>query len=388
MTHLWTRLALLSGNFITGLSVLAPTGMLDELSAGLGVTVRDVGMLVTYGAAVVCFGSPTVSWLTARLGRRLLMSGTLAIVAAGHILSALADSYAAVLACRLVMLAFVAIYTPQAASTIALIAGEKERASAISFVFLGWSLAIVGGLPAITWCAIQFGWRGTFFAVGAIAAVSAILNAVTLPGGLLGHPLSLRSFVDIARNRTLMLILLITLLQMSGQFSLTVYMAALLAKLTEAGPAAAGLLFTLLGAGGLTGNLVATRMVRFAGVQRTLAFFILAMTAGALTWAFGAGTLALMAAGIFILGLGISAGNTMQQARLVAAAPMLASATVALNTSMLYVGMALGSAAAGFLFQNQFYRATGFLSVAFFALAFVVFAFSERPGGRERPRSI
>jgi DHA1 family inner membrane transport protein len=373
MTHLSSRLALLSGNFITGLSVLAPAGMLTELSAGLGVTVRDIGLLVTYGAVVLCVASPVVSWLTAKVGRRLMMSGTLAVVAAGHVLSALVDSYAAILALRLAMLALVAIYTPQAASTMALIVAEKARPAAIAFVFLGWSLAIAVGLPLITLFATQFGWRETYVAIGLAAAISAALNAASLPSGLQGHPLSLQSFVDIARNRTLLLILLITLFQMSGQFSITVYMAALVQKVAGGGPAAAGLLFTLLGVAGLIGNLAATRMVQFSGVHRTLGFFILVMMAGALTFALGAGILAVMAAGVFILGFGITAGNSMQQARLITAAPVLASATVALNTSVLYVGQALGSGAAGFLYQHEYYRTIGFLAVAFFTAAFLTF---------------
>lgn len=384
MTHLSSRLALLSGNFITGLSVLAPAGMLPELSAGLGVTVRDVGLLVTYGAVILCFGSPIVSWLTTRVGRRLLMSGTLAIIAIGHVLSAIVDSYAAILALRLATLAFVAIYTPQAASTMALIVSEKDRPAALAFVFLGWSLAIAVGLPLITLFATQFGWRETYLAIGVASAVSAALNAASLPKGLQGHPLSLQSFVDIAKSRTLMLILLITLFQMSGQFSITIYMAVLAQEIAGGGPSAGGLLFSLLGAAGLIGNLVATRIVQFAGVQRTLGFFILVMMTGALIFALGAGVLALMAAGVFILGLGITAGNSMQQARLVTAAPILASATVALNTSVLYVGQALGSGAAGLLYQHQLYRTIGFLSVCFFALAFVVFALSERLGGKSR----
>jgi predicted MFS family arabinose efflux permease len=320
-----------------------------------------------------------VSWLTAHVDRRLLMSGALAVVAVGHLMSAAAETYGVVLALRLVMLAFVAIYTPQAASTIALIVREKDRAGAIAFVFLGWSLAIAVGLPLITLFATQFGWRETYFAIGAAAAVSAVLNAVSLPGALQGYPLSLRSFLDIARNSTLVLILLITLLQMSGQFAITVYMAALLPKLTDAGPAAAGLLFALLGSAGLIGNLAATRIVRFAGVQRTLGLFILMMTAGALIWALGAGVLPIMAAGIFILGLGVTAGNSMQQARLVTAAPLLAGATVALNTSVLYVGQAFGSAAAGLLYQHEFYRTVGFLSAAFFLSAFVTFVLTRAP---------
>jgi DHA1 family inner membrane transport protein len=378
MSHLAARLALLCGNFVTGLSVLAPAGMLPQLSAGLGVTIRDVGLLVTYGAVVLCVSSPLVSWLTTRVGRRLLLSGTLAVIAVGHALSAAVDSYAAILALRLAMLSLVAIYTPQAASTMALIATEKDRPSALAFVFLGWSLAIAIGLPLITMSAAQFGWRETYLLIGAAAAVSAALNALSLPRGLQGHPLSLQSFVDIARNRTLLLILLITLFQMSGQFSITVYMAALAQTVADGGPTAGGLLFSLLGAAGLIGNLAATRIVQFAGVNRTLGFFILVMVTGALIYALGTGILAMMAAGVFLLGLGITAGNSMQQARLVTAAPLLASATVALNTSVLYFGQAIGSGTAGILYQHGFYRTMGFVGVMFFAAAFISFALTSR----------
>lgn len=377
MTDLPSRLALLSGNFITGMAVVAPAAMLPELSAGLRVTVHEAGLLVTYGAVILCVGSPLVSWLTTRIGRRILLSGTLAIVGVTHVLSTMVDSYAAILVLRLVMVGVVAIYTPQAASTIALIVPERARAGAIAFVFLGWSLAIAVGLPLITLFATQLGWRETFLAVGVIAAFGAVFNAASLPGGLKGHPLSLQSFVEIARSRILLLILLITLLQMSGQFSITIYMAAVVQKLADAGPAATGMLFALLGSAGLIGNLAATRIVQFAGVQKTLGLFILTMTAGASIFAFGAGVLVLMAVGVLVMGLGITAANSMQQARLVTAAPTLASATIALNTSVLYVGQALGSGAAGFLYEHEFYRAIGFLAVAFFAMAFVTFVLTN-----------
>ena len=77
----------------------------------------------------------------------------------------------------------------------------------------------------------------------------------------------------------------------------------------------------------------------------------------------------------------------MQQARLVTAAPVLASATVALNTSFLYVGQAIGSGAAGLLFQHELYRAIGFLSVVCFAAAFVVFVLSGRSPARNPAKS-
>ena len=67
--------ALMLGNIVTGCSVLAPAGMLIELSSGLDVTVRDAGLLITFGAVMLCIGSPLTAWLTSRIERRTLLDG-------------------------------------------------------------------------------------------------------------------------------------------------------------------------------------------------------------------------------------------------------------------------------------------------------------------------
>ena len=56
--------ALMLGNVVTGCSVLAPAGMLVELSSGLDVSIRTAGLLITFGAIVLCVGSPVTAWLT------------------------------------------------------------------------------------------------------------------------------------------------------------------------------------------------------------------------------------------------------------------------------------------------------------------------------------
>lgn len=85
------------GNFVTGTSVLAPAGMLPDLAAGLGVTIRDAGLLITFGAIVLCIGSPLTAWLTSRIDRRLLLTTTLAVLALGNLASAFAPNYAVLL---------------------------------------------------------------------------------------------------------------------------------------------------------------------------------------------------------------------------------------------------------------------------------------------------
>src|SRR5258705_11737355 len=68
--------ALMLGNFITGTSILAPAGMLSELSGGLKVSISDAGLLITFGAIVLCIGSPLAAWLASPIEPHRLPSTT------------------------------------------------------------------------------------------------------------------------------------------------------------------------------------------------------------------------------------------------------------------------------------------------------------------------
>jgi predicted MFS family arabinose efflux permease len=76
-----------------------------------------------------------------------------------------------------------------------------------------------------------------------------------------------------------------------------------------------------------------------------------------------------MACSVAIWGLGFASTNSMQQVRLVGAAPVLASASVSLNTSVLYIGQAVGSAIGGMLYARDLLYGAGYVSVGFVALA-------------------
>ena len=312
--------------------------------------------------------------MTTRMDRRLLLVGTLLVVAVAQGASALAPGYGAVLALRLVMLAIAAIYTPQAAATVALIVPEARRPSAIAFVFLGWSLAVAGGLPLITFLATHFGWRAGFIMLGAASGVIAALVFITLPAGLTGKPLSLTSFATIARNKRLMTILAVTMLQIAGQVTIFVYLAPLLRRLIGADNLTVEAFFALFGVAALVGNIVATAIVTALGTEVTLALFLASITLGLAIWTAGASLFMAAAGGVVIWGLGFAASNSMQQARLAETAPDLASASIALNTSLVYVGQAIGSAIGGVLFARDAFTAMGYVAIAFLVASGVLVA--------------
>src|SRR5436190_11316698 len=363
--------ALMLGNVVTGCSVVGPAGMLKELSEGLGVSISIAGLLITFGAIVLCVGSPVTAWLTSRIERRTLLAATLAILALTNIASALAPDYNSLLAIRLIMLAVGALYTPQAAGTGALIVPEKKRGSTIAYIFLGWSLAAAVGLPLITFIASRYGWRAAYGGIGALGIVSFVLLALRLPSGLLGMPVDLKTWIDVGRNRMIVLLLLITTLRMSGQFVVFTFMGPLLAKLTGAGPDAIALVFAIYGVFGFVGVAIATQIVDSWGPFRTSVLFTSLLLAGVAGWALSAGIYPLMAVSVAVWGLGFASTNSMQQVRLVGAAPSLASASVSLNTSVLYVGQAVGSAIGGLLYARDLLYASGYVAAAFVALALV-----------------
>jgi MFS transporter, DHA1 family, inner membrane transport protein len=363
--------ALMLGNIVTGCSVLAPAGMLGELSSGLDVSITTAGLLITFGAIVLCVGSPVTAWLTSRIERRTLLAVTLAMLALTNIASAFAPDYLSLLVIRLVMLAVGALYTPQAAGTAGLIVPEQTRGSTIAYIFLGWSLAAAIGLPLITFIASRYGWRVAYGGIGAMGCVAFVLLAWRLPGGLTGAPVDLKTWADIGRNRMIALLLLITTLQMSGQFVVFTFMGPLLAKLTGARPDAIALVFACYGLCGVIGTAIGARIVDSWGAWKTSVFFTALLLAGVTGWALSAGIYPLMAASVAIWGLGFASTNSMQQVRLIGAAPSLASASVSLNTSVLYIGQAVGSAIGGFLYARDLLYATGYVAAAFVALALV-----------------
>src|SRR3954451_25337685 len=202
--------ALMLGNIVTGCSVLAPAGMLPELASSFGIGVHTAGLLITFGAVVLCICSPLSAWLTSRFDRRLLLAATLLVLTVGNLASAFAPDYASLLTIRLAMLAVGALYTPQAAGTAALISSVEKRGSTIAYVFLGWSLAAAVGLPLITFIASHSGWWAAYLAVGAAGALSFVLLTWRLPSGLKGAPVDLKTWTELGRNRMVVVLLLIT----------------------------------------------------------------------------------------------------------------------------------------------------------------------------------
>jgi len=362
--------ALALGNFVVGVSILAPNGMMPELALGFGVTVAAVGLLISLGAVMVCLSPPLVAWVTSRVDRRALLSAIMLWIAVGHIASALAPTYPSLLAIRLAMLALAGAFTPLAAGTAALLVSDDKRARAISSILIGWALAIAAGLPLVSLTVPRMGWQATLFLIGSLAALCFLALLFGLPRGLKAAPVGFATWGAVGRSRDLLLLLLITCLLATGQNVVITFVGPLLIQFTNATPERIAIVFALFGVMTLVGNFCASRIVQSWGTFTTSAVFMACVMFGAGLWAFGAGFYLSMAAGAAIWGFGFAAVSAMQQVRLIMAAPSLATASVAINNSGVYLGTALGSGLGGALFARGNLHAMGFVGLAPVALSF------------------
>lgn len=368
------------GNFVTGISILAPAGMLPELSRAFGVSIHEAGLLITFGAVVLCIASPLSAWLTSSFDRRRLLSVTVAAMAAAQFASMLAPDYATLMAVRLAMLAVAALFTPQAAGAAAMLVPPARRGSTMSYVFLGWSLALAVGLPAITYVSSQFDWRIAYGGIGVLALVNLALLVWRIPPGLRGMPVDLKTWGDLARNPLIVLLLMITILQTSGQFAVFTYLAPLFIRL-GGGSELAVIAFGIYGVMGFVGNVIASRIVDTLGAYRTSLVMVSLLLLGIAMMAVGMGIVSIMLASMAVWGFAFSSTNSMQQVRLAEAAPPFAGVTVSLNTSGLYVGQAIGSGIAGVLFAHELYRPIGYVGTGFLVLALVTVILSRASPG-------
>ena len=135
------RWALMFGNFVIGCGIMVVPGTLNDLARSLQASVAVAGQLFAVGAATVCFGAPLLAGWVAGFDRRRLLAVSLLGYAAGHALCAAMPSYAALLPIRALTMLGAAVFTPQAAAAVGFMSPPEHRGRAITFIFLGWSMA-------------------------------------------------------------------------------------------------------------------------------------------------------------------------------------------------------------------------------------------------------
>ncbi|QUS38975.1 MFS transporter [Tardiphaga alba] len=249
--------ALTAGAFGIGVTEFVIMGLLIEVGRDLGVSIPAAGLLISGYALGVVVGAPIMTVATGRWPRKMVLLVLMGIFTIGNLACAVAPDYWSLMAAR-VLTAFAHGTFFGVGSVVATsLVPENKKASAISVMFAGLTVATILGVPFGTWLGQAYGWRSTFAAVTvvglfAMAAVALLVPKIEMPR----EHTRLSDDLAVLMRPQVLLGLLTTILGWVGIFALFTYIAPILTRMSGFSDAAVSPILLLFGGGAIVGNLL------------------------------------------------------------------------------------------------------------------------------------
>ena len=253
--------ALTVGAFGIGTTEFVIMGLLLQVAADLHVSIAAAGLLISGYALGVFVGAPLLTVASSRMPRKAVLVALMVIFTLGNLACALAPNYPLLMLARVITsLAHGTFFGVGAVVATGLVPADR-RASAISIMFTGLTVATLLGVPAGAWLGLHFGWRATFWAVSAIGVIATIIIATLVPAG---HgdttPIAVREELKAIARPPVLLGLLMTVLGFAGVFTVYTYIQPILTQVSGFGESAISPILLVFGVGMIAGNLLGGRL--------------------------------------------------------------------------------------------------------------------------------
>lgn len=339
-------LALAIGAFGIGTTEFTPMGLLPVIAEGVDVSIPTAGLLVSAYAIGVMLGAPVMTLAFSRFGKRMALILLMAIFTIGNLLSAMAPGYTTLLLARLVTSLNHGAFFGLGAIVAASVVPKDKQASAVATMFMGLTIANIGGVPAATWLGQQVGWRMAFAGTAGLGLLAIAALWLALPKGEPGKLPDVRRELGVLMRPAVLLAMATTVMGAGAMFTLYTYVAPVLAELTGASDRFVTLALVLIGVGFTLGNGLGGRLADWSldGATRIfLAALALIMVVLPFTLTSHVGA----AIGLLAWGAAAFAIVPPVQMRVMQAASEAPGLASSINVGAFNLGNALGAAVGG-----------------------------------------
>ena len=339
-------IALAVGAFGIGTTEFSPMGLLPVIARDLAVSIPHAGMLVTGYALGVMVGAPLMTIGTARMGPKKVLILMMALFTLGNALSAMAHNYAILLAARILTSLCHGAYFGVGSVVAARLVPKGRSASAVATMFMGLTIANIGGVPLATFVGQHAGWRVAFGGIAALGVAALIALQFALPKLPPVPPHNLIQSLTVMRRPAVLMALLTTVLGSAAMFTVFTYIAPILGEVTHATSGLVTLALVIYGVGLTIGNYLGGRFADRA-LKPTLIVTLSALVGLLLLFAVTMHSTVAALATIFAWGIATFALVPALQSRLMQVASEAASLASAINIGAFNLGNALGAAVGG-----------------------------------------
>lgn len=339
-------LALAIGAFGIGTTEFSPMGLLPVIAKGVDVSIPVAGMLISAYAIGVMVGAPLMTLLLSHRARRNALIFLMGIFTVGNLLSSIAPDYTTLLLSRIITSlnhgAFFGLGSVVAASVVP----KHKQASAVATMFMGLTIANIGGVPAATWLGETIGWRMSFLATAGLGLLAMVSLWFSLPKGSAGECPDVKKELSVLLRPQVLSALLTTVLGAGAMFTLYTYISPVLNTLTHASSLFITAMLVLIGVGFSLGNYLGGKFAD-RSVSGTLKGFLLLLMAIMLAIPLLAQSQAGAAISMIVWGAATFAVVPPLQMRVMRVAHEAPGLSSSVNIGAFNLGNALGAAVGG-----------------------------------------
>lgn len=381
-TFSWFVLGLMASvTFVGILSELVPSGILPQMTEGLGVEESEIGFLVgVYALASAIAAIPLIS-ATLALNRKTLLMALLVGFAVSNIVVGLSSSYTVIITSRIVGGICAGVMWPMIAAYGTRLVPENMHGKAITVIMSGNTLGISIGLPAMTAIGLAFGWRSVFMVLGAVVAVIAMLSYFYLPE-VKGEKLNRsNSPLAVLKMPSMLIVLLLTFLSVAAHYGIYTYITLLVELIGFTG--GIGLALLIFGIGSVISVIVSAKYID--AYLRPL--IVLMLGVGGISMAMFLafkGTIVISHVAFFLWGLAFGPLVTMYQTAVTKQVDEARDIATSVQSSVFNLSIMIATWVGGMLlndFPTSGVKYIVYLSLACFTLAIIVAFLAKRTLG-------
>ena len=285
---IFALLALAVSAFAIGTTEFVSVGLLPLISQDLDISVSTAGLTVSLYALGVMVGAPILTSLTSRIPRKTLLLLIMVVFIVGNGLAASATSVTILLVARVIAAFSHGVFMSIGSTIAADLVPENRRASAISIMFTGLTVATITGVPFGTFIGQQFGWRFAFVTIVVIGIIGLIANSILVPSDLRqSAPTTILDQVRLVTNGRILLVLSITALGYGGTFVVFTYLSPLLQTVTGFSQGTIVIILLIYGVAIAIGNMIGGKLSNknpinalfYMFIAQAIVLFVLTFTA-------------------------------------------------------------------------------------------------------------
>lgn len=366
--------ALTISAFGIGTTEFVIVGLLPTVATDLNISIPSAGLLVSLYAIGVAIGAPILTALTGSIPRKKLLIWLMIVFIVGNGLASIAPGFATLVMARIITGLAHGVFFSIGSTIAASLVPPDKRASAISIMFTGLTVAIVTGVPFGTFIGQEFGWRATFIGVAVLGLIGLISGWILLPNNIENEKtIAIKDQFKVVANGRLLLAFLMTTLGYGGTFVAFTYLSPILQKIMGLSESMVNVVLVLYGIAIAFGNLIGGKAANKNPLKALLWMFVLqaiallVFTFTASDSVFGIITLFIMGALSFSNVPGLQLYVVQLAERYLPGTEDVASA---FNIAAFNVGIAIGAYAGGLVVESTL----GLESTPWVGALFVVLA--------------